>query len=244
MECYGQAPGFFGKLPSHGDFVSRRLPPQVRQCLDDWLQRALMHSKAELGPAWLATWGSSPLWRFVIGAGVCGEQAWAGVMMPSADRVGRCFPLLLGAGIDGTPSLNDCLTRHERWFAGLEALALSALDQHFSLDAFDAALAALHGPPAACIHSGLERHLGPGSCKGSVIALPLDVLLAPECPSLSGKSAWWTDGSVSVARSLAVCRGLPEPFTFAAFLDGCWEQRGWAVQARLGSIARRPDDAN
>jgi len=244
MECDGQAPGFFGKLPSHGDFVGRRLPPEVRQRLDEWLQRALMHSKAELGPAWLATWGSSPLWRFVIGAGVCGEQAWAGVMMPSADRVGRCFPLLLGAGIDGTPSLRDCLTRHEHWFAELEALALSALDRPFSLEAFDAALVALHGSPAACMPPGLERDVEAMSFKASVVALPVAGLPVLVCSSLSGKSAWWTDGSASVARSLAVCRGLPEPFAFPALVDGHWGPRGWALHAGPGNIERRPADAN
>ena len=223
MECHGQAPGFFGKLPSHGDFVGRRLPPEVRQCLDDWLQRALVRSKAELGLAWLATWGSSPLWRFVIGAGVCGEQAWAGVMMPSADRVGRCFPLLLTAPVDGTPSRGACLTRHGGWFDRLEALALSALDQEFSLDAFDAALAAAGDGPCAGTTTGCVRTPAPARVMTPCAA----TLKQPD--ALTGQSAWWGAGSPAVAPCVALYPGLPAPAHFAALLDGCWAERGWIV---------------
>jgi type VI secretion system protein ImpM len=226
MDCYGQAPGFFGKLPSHGDFVGRRLPPQVRQCLDDWLQRVLVHSKAELGPAWLATWGSSPLWRFVIGAGVCGEQAWAGVMMPSADRVGRCFPLLLGAGIDGTPSLRDCLTLHDGWFARIEELALSALEEACSLDGLDAALlAAGSGLPRAAALGRTPWRRAAAPAVAALDGMPLPAL-ADE--ALDGGSAWWTGGAPGLSPCLAVCAGLPAPAAFAAMLDGDWHARGWS----------------
>jgi type VI secretion system protein ImpM len=37
---------------------------------------------------------------------VCGPQAWAGVMMPSHDRLGRIFPLLLAA-VDGDAVAGD-----------------------------------------------------------------------------------------------------------------------------------------
>lgn len=219
-----QAPGFFGKLPSHGDFVTRRLPPGVRLCFDNWLQQGLVQSRIDLGEAWLPAWLGSPLWRFVIAAGVCGDQGWAGVMMPSHDRVGRCFPLTVMAGVDGTPSLRDCLTTHERWFVQLENLALSTLEEGFSLEAFDAALMAQHGAPmarAGAVPVGEMR-------KASV-----EAWRAGELPALAhealgaGQSAWWTEGSQQVAPCLAVRRGLPAPTGFAALLDGRWAERGW-----------------
>jgi type VI secretion system protein ImpM len=147
-------PGFFGKLRSHGDFVTRRLPPAFVQPFDAWLQAGLVHSRADLGARWLPLYLNSPLWRFVLAPGVCGPQAWAGVMMPSVDRVGRCFPLTLAAGIDGAPSLPDCRRLHAGWFGHLEALALSALDAGFDVDRFDAALQALGGAPPA--HPGID----------------------------------------------------------------------------------------
>jgi type VI secretion system protein ImpM len=145
-------PGFFGKLRSHGDFVTRRLPPAFVQPFDAWLQAGLVHSRADLGDRWLPLYLNSPLWRFALAPGVCGPQAWAGVMMPSVDRVGRCFPLTLAAGIDGAQSLPDFQHLHAGWFARLEALALSSLDAGFDLDRFDAALQALEG--AAPAHAG------------------------------------------------------------------------------------------
>jgi len=241
MECFGQAPGFFGKLPSHGDFVSRRLPLQVRQCLDDWLQRALMHSKAELGPAWLATWGSSPLWRFVIGAGVCGEQAWAGVMMPSADRVGRCFPLLLAASPGETPALAHCPRLFDDWLARLEALALSALEDGFSLEVFDADLIAAGAAPSAGVPARLTLdRWQPTPPEGFVMVLQGSP--APEC-SLEGQSAWWTQGSPLISPCMATCAGLPGPASFTALLDGRWVERGWSMLPALQALLPQPGNA-
>ncbi|WP_082493549.1 type VI secretion system-associated protein TagF [Massilia sp. Leaf139] len=209
------APGFFGKLPSHGDFVARRMPPAVRHRFDAWLQEGLLQSRADLGEAWLPTWLSSPLWRFVAAPGVCGAQAWAGVMMPSHDRVGRCFPLLLAAAFDGAPSLLDV---HAGWFEGLEALALSVLDEDFALDAFDAALMALGGPPSAAAHAPLHARAA---------GEPRVTLVDGGDRPGSGESAWWSEGSVQVAPCLAICAGLPPRHAFAALLDGRWAVHGW-----------------
>ncbi|QYF95740.1 type VI secretion system-associated protein TagF [Massilia sp. PAMC28688] len=215
--------GFFGKLPSHGDFVARRLPAPMQQRFDAWLQGALLRSREQLGPAWPGMWGASPIWRFALGPAVCGDQAWLGVMMPSADRVGRCFPLVLASALPALPVLADCLGPRDAWFGRLEALALSALEPDFSLDTFDAALLATAGVP-------VPGHAGPGA------ALPFSPAVSPieagRLPPLAGIamagiSAWWTDGSAHVGPSLACCHGLPAPAAFTAMLDGQWSARGW-----------------
>lgn len=227
MACHGQAPGFFGKLPSHGDFVGRRLPPEVRQCLDEWLQIALVQSRVDLGGGWLPTWLNSPIWRFVLGAGVCNRQAWAGIMMPSQDRVGRCFPLLLATGIDGTPLLRDCLTLDADWFERLEELALSALDEGFSLEAFDVALLGLgSGAPVAAAAGTAPPDL-------SVPYTEVRTDLASSVlagASFDGCSTWWTLGSPRVPACLAFHRGLPAPGLYGALLDGQWSERGWHAE--------------
>jgi len=222
----GEGPGFFGKLRTHGDFVGRRLPPPLRCALDAWLQQALLRSRQDLGAAWLPAWLNAPLWRFVLAPGVGGERACAGVMMPSLDRVDRCFPLVIALALEGTPSLLDCIGTHGAWFARLEDLALTTLDPDFSIDAFDAALAALDGAPRVQALDGAAGH-------GALPALPrfagLDSGRPPALAQapLAGQSAWWTDGASGVAPCLAVCRGLPAPAAFAALLDGAWEARGW-----------------
>jgi type VI secretion system protein ImpM len=50
---YDNAPGFYGKVTTHGDFVTRRLPRSFIDSWDEWLQLGLQHSKQRLGNAWL-----------------------------------------------------------------------------------------------------------------------------------------------------------------------------------------------
>lgn len=215
------APGFFGKLRSHGDFVSRRLPPSMQLPFDAWVQAGLVQSRADLGEAWLPTYLRSPLWRFVLAPGVCGPQGWAGLMMPSVDRVGRCFPLTLMASLDGVPSLRECLTVHENWYMQLEDLALTTLDEGFSIDVFDTALQALTYAPTVMVTAGTQPHAGPlASARDSG---------AFDDTAIDGCSAWWTDGSEQVAPSLALTPGLPAAAGFAAFLDGQWPGHGWQL---------------
>ncbi len=90
-------PGFFGKLPARGDFVSRRLDHKFRAGFDEWLQKSIAISQRQLGEGWLPAYLNAPIWRFVLGPDLCGEAPAIGVMMPSVDRVGRYFPLVLAA---------------------------------------------------------------------------------------------------------------------------------------------------
>jgi type VI secretion system protein ImpM len=220
--------GFFGKVSSHGDFVARRLAPSFLDPWDAWLQAGLQASRQALGAHWLATYLSSPIWRFALTPGVCGPSGWAGVLMPSVDRVGRHFPLTLAAA--GMAPL-DQLVHQGAWYSRLEELALSSLREGFSLESFDAALRALATPQGST----------PPAAGQAVLALdphrPLDQqLAAPSAQlligiagaALDGQSLWWTDGSAKVAPCLLVCRGLPAPDAFAALLDGDWQSHRWS----------------
>ena len=184
------APGFFGKVPSHGDFVARRLPAAFVSVWDGWLQAGLADSRGRLGADWLAAYLHSPIWRFALDAGVCGPQAWAGLMMPSVDRVGRYFPLTIGLPLDDKGLVPD-----EVWYAGVETLALSGLDPGFSLAAFDAALQALAAP--------------------NVHGVPLVPLVAPAEAAGAGRACFWRDGQAALTS-----RGLPAAERFAGMLDG------------------------
>jgi type VI secretion system protein ImpM len=219
--------GFFGKVSSHGDFVARRLPPSFQEPWDAWLQAGLQASRQALGPRWLATYLGSPIWRFALTPGICGASGWAGVLMPSVDRVGRHFPLTLAA--EGAAPL-DQMAHQGTWYSRLEELALSSLGEGFSLESFDAALRAL-APP---------QGLPPPANGYAVLALdpdqPLDdqlaepsarLLIGIAAAALDGQSLWWTDGSAKVAPCLLVCRGLPAPAAFAALLDGDWRSHRW-----------------
>lgn len=212
--------GFFGKVSSHGDFVSRRLPPSFQEPWDAWLQAGVRASRQALGPRWLAAYLSSPIWRFSLAPGVCGASGWAGLLMPSVDRVGRHFPLTLAAA--GAAPLEQ-LTRYGEWYGQLEQLALSTLADGFELDGFDAALRGLELPLVAGRANG-PIMLDPGMSLDDQLAVPSAQLLsAIASAALEGHSLWWTDGSDKVAPCVVVCRGLPEAESFAALLDGQWQ---------------------
>ena len=44
--------GFYGKLPSEGDFVTRRLPWEFTAAWDDWLQQGMQASREACRPCW------------------------------------------------------------------------------------------------------------------------------------------------------------------------------------------------
>lgn len=87
--------GFFGKLPSRGDFVRNSLPRAVAAPWDRWLQSVLPAAQVRLGGCWADVWHAARAWRFALAPGMCGPQPVTGVWLPSVDRVGRTFPLMI-----------------------------------------------------------------------------------------------------------------------------------------------------
>lgn len=116
------ATGFFGKIPSAGDFVSRNLAPAFVRPWDRWVARhlaPLLSADCEAG---------YPPLRFALGADFPGPVT--GVVMASADRAGRPFPLTLAAPVRiGFPPAA------EAWLDRLEAAGLAALEGRLDADA-------------------------------------------------------------------------------------------------------------
>lgn len=207
--------GYFGKVATLGDFVSRWLPADMMEAWDEWLQRCFQASREQLGGEWLSHYLSSPVWRFAIAPGVLSQDGWSGVMMPSVDRVGRYFPLMLASPANGP--LLDRVHHQVAWYDALDDLARSSLDPGFTLAQFDEA----PEPPASqAAPSGGTRWCLP--LQGDMTAAVAGVLLQE-------RSLWWTEGSPNVASSLLVCSGMPAADAFAAMLDGSWTEHGWAI---------------
>ena len=136
-------PGWFGKLACLGDFGSRRLPLQLTQACDQWLSRGVAGSQALLGERWLDAYLTAPVWRFAWAPGVVNSQWWLGVLMPSVDRVGRYFPLLVAQASFSPPLTPRALAQAEHWFAQVQAVMLGTLQAGATVEAFDAALTTL-----------------------------------------------------------------------------------------------------
>lgn len=164
-------PGWWGKLPGTGDFSSRRLDRGVRQRLDEWLQLELRAMRARHSH-WQSAYLGAPVWHFAAGAGLLDETPWLGVLMPSVDRVGRYFPLVIAQALPVAAAASVAQWWGRATAAALQALAEDqdpeqfedALEHHFP----DATSAAPSSSPARPMRSVWQ------SAAGAALPLTLD----------------------------------------------------------------------
>ena len=236
IEKTGQtvAPGWFGKLPFLGDFASRRLPDSFIKPWDEWLQPGLAAARDAMGERWLDLYLTFPVWRFVIPAGLLGDANWIGVLLPSVDRVGRCFPLTIcepvqrslleDSGLIGIDARLETLAN-----VGVQALdadSVEFLEQH--LVALDGLYAAAPAPAGAVprpipLEAWLQRQRASTDPLPAAwpLAAPVNAMLADAASrfvvaTLRDRALWWSpaDGTGS-GGALRL-----EPFPFSGRLLG------------------------
>jgi type VI secretion system protein ImpM len=246
--------GFYGKLPSHGDFLRRRVPDAFITPWDGWLQRCISESRAQLADDWLDVYLTSPVWRFACAAGVCGPSPVVGLMAPSVDRVGRYFPLTVvvqlpphASVVAAAVELGSCLDAIEQLV--IQTLAAEQVD----VEAFDAEL---RDRAVVAERARLTPLLAPESLVVDILtaSAPLSWQVPIAGPSdLTGMFAeliarrlstlyepltlWWTAGSARVEPSCLICRGLPAPEAFTPQLDGSWSASPWSSVPSAWSLS-------
>jgi type VI secretion system protein ImpM len=218
--------GVYGKVPVRGDFITRRLGRPFVDAWDDWLQDAISASRDALAEHWTDVYLTSPIWRFALGDGCCGPNTVVGVVMPSVDSVGRYFPLMLGRELPAGIELMGVIARLGAWFQAVEERALATLEMTFRLEMLDEPMALGISEPFAPAAAGNSLVL-PGHCIAVDPASGLDEVARVYGSMPRGRTLWWTQGSERVAPCVVLCPGLPRPSSFASFLDGEWEPRGW-----------------
>lgn len=219
--------GFYGKLPAHGDFIERGWSGGGVKGWDDWLQRALAVSREQLGEQWLDIYLTSPLWRFGLSAGCIDDHHWLGVLLPSVDRVGRYFPLVIGAELPTPCHLAAAMFGAEDWFTALEQRALAALEQNLDAEWLDTALSELPEPPQ---QTAPEHGSGFYCAAEPMRALP-ELLEWQWRTNPSAASLWRTSGSLRVQAGTLMAVGMAPPSGFAAMLGGDWARWGWITAA-------------
>jgi type VI secretion system protein ImpM len=242
--------GFFGKLPSRGDFIERRVSAALRDVWDAWLEQCIDASRRTLGDQWLDYYLTSPIWRFFLCDGIAGAASYGGVLVPSVDRVGRYFPLTVVVQLPIDVTALSFAEAAVDWFEEVERLCSSALEEpEVDLQAFDEALAA-----SADLLAGVDELPAPPAFPGRTaqwrwpIASTREVGAALSHPlivaahaSLRPLTMWWTDGSERIAPSALLVRGLPRPDSFASLLAGGWDERYWDGQL-VDEVPAAPQD--
>ncbi len=237
--------GYYGKLPCKGDFLQRCVSQEFVDAWDAWVQECLYASRQQLGERWRDAYLTSAVWRFALAEGICGSGAYAGVMVPSVDRVGRYFPLTVVTQLSSEDCLLDIACDAARpWFDSVESLLLQALEAaELELEAFNDQLAALTGQirrDGAAESSYLRGVMQQGQF--ALQSVPWHVPLASVSSlqraanvfasrelerSLRPLAVWWTEGSHTVAPAWLCTRGLPSPGSYAAMLTADWHAHEW-----------------
>lgn len=214
------APGWHGKLPALGDFASRRLEPSFLQLWDRWLSEGLGQLRQAHPAGWLEQYLAAPSWRFLITPGVfpgpLGRCHWAGVLMPSVDRVGRYFPFSIVQALPQAPVQVPTLLQ---WLHQLDDVAADALHEDWDTERLERELAALPAPqqlhapevpglPPLPPPEGLEIQLSGTADLVERLAL---AGAAAWLHATQGQSLWFADGEPP---RLLRTQGLPAPAAF------------------------------
>lgn len=213
-------PGWHGKLPTLGDFASRRLAPAFLTPWDGWLAAGMQQLRERDPAGWLDAYLAAPSQRFLLMPGVmpgeAGQRAWAGVLMPSVDRVGRYFPFSIAMALPTLPGTTAQLQSLWGWLGRLDELAADALHDDWTIDRLEAELARLAGPgrctplpapamPAAADGSLVDQPLPPGLD----IAQWLAAAAQQQWHERARGLAYWHSGSDHHPPGLRVSKGLP-----------------------------------
>jgi type VI secretion system protein ImpM len=194
-------PGWFGKMPNLGDFVSRRLPHEFIRGWDDWLQSGMAKARTEFGAEWPARYLVAPVRRFWLAPGLLGDTGWAGVLMPSVDGVGRYFPLTIAADVGGHDLA--AVLAAGTWFRAIDAAGRKVLDVNFSADDLENELAQVAPLPVDAPGDDAEaRRLA-------------ETWLAPD--RAREISLWWC-GDATQAAQFECFASLPPPAAFGSLL--------------------------
>lgn len=230
--------GFFGKLPTVGDFVSRGLSPALCEQLDQLLQAALVASTREGADARQVMEQAAPLMVSIRPGALCGT-GFTGVWIPSRDRVGRVFPLCVGRETAQDQSQVPLLWPSPAITRLLCAAVVKALQAQGGPDELMAALPTAAQWDAAAVERIPFSDMGDETVPAVSSASRLFALAGPEPAMPLGNRAlcsrlpWIVqmlgtrvapDGS---AERYFASRSVVAAEHYAALFDGRWAQWQW-----------------
>ena len=223
----------FGKLAAKRDFIAVCAPRDFLSVWEPWMQGGVSASRQSLGQEWQGAFLAAPIWRFWLGAEICGTTV-LGAFMSSLDGMGRYYPLTLFACADAGAAIPPPdVEAQDPWFAAAEDFLLSTLDETAPYATFTDALDRL-APPAHAAADALPD--GMSRIMDGTVATPLGKGPLPEAfaslraanhaSAYAAASFWWTLGGDAFAPVAFSCRRMPDPSLQAGMLTGHFAQPG------------------
>jgi type VI secretion system protein ImpM len=224
--------GLYGKLPAKRDFIAIGTTREFLAMWEAFMQGGVSASLLSLGTHWRGAFLTAPIWRFWLGAELCGATT-LGAFMPSLDGIGRYFPLTVfvqaeEGGALAPPELNSQI----EFFEAAEEFLLSTLEEGTSFEATTAALQSLRLPldrspplrPGATFLSDGSLLLRAGDTPfADMFALARE---AGHAQAYAASSFWWTAGGEGYPALALAKRRMPDPNVFTGMLTGNFESLG------------------
>jgi type VI secretion system protein ImpM len=224
--------GWYGKIPALGDFAARHLAPDFIGQWDEWLQRGIAASGLSKKEHLTTPIPNGLPWRFALMPGVCGNQAWVGVMLPSVDKIGRHFPLTIALALTPHADIIRTIFEPQDWYCAVEQVALSSQDGQCLPDDLERQLSAHPFPDYSAggdkqltqqLSTWWQRH----QHQPLILTLPVGARVYDELADAGlqllartglGRSIWWQQ-AVDGTLLLRAFAGLPPDHCFATLFN-------------------------
>ncbi|MDR0702334.1 MAG: type VI secretion system-associated protein TagF [Azoarcus sp.] len=212
--------GWFGKLPSVGDFAGKGMPQSVQETVHAWMSSGMAALVRTWSEEWRSAYLVSPVWHFAINGGIWDKFALVGCIAPSIDRVGRCSPLIVLRSF-GEADVRQVLPPESRWLYRVDAAIRRIIGECIAVGGVDGILAQL-----------MAREAAQASGAGILDGLDIDDCAAPrkawfswpDLPALFGerttRSFWWAEPSPRLPPRQLIHRGIPDEDLFCLLMDG------------------------
>jgi type VI secretion system protein ImpM len=222
--------GLFGKIQSKRDFIAIGTPRMFLSVWEPWIQSAISASRKELGRDWQPAFLTAPIWRFWLGADICGKTV-LGATMASMDGLGRYFPLTLIAVTSETESLAPPeVDPQDQWFATAESFLFTTLDHDRSFADVTRALEALPLPvgskPGTTMREAILFPKGAALAKvvsESFVDAFTAARIAGHVLTYASTTCWWTAGGEGYEPLTLTALRMPDPYLYTGMLTGRFE---------------------
>jgi type VI secretion system protein ImpM len=222
--------GLFGKIQSKRDFIAVATPRTFLSVWEPWIQSAISASRAQLGQDWQRAFLTAPVWRFWLGADICGKAVF-GAMMASMDGLGRYFPLTLIAMASDAESLAPPeIDPQDQWFAAAESFLFMTLEEKLGFEDVTQALEVMPSPASAkpCLTTPGSVLLPRGGAvthatTESFINAFADARVAGHAQTYAATTCWWTAGGEGYDPLVLIALRMPDPYVYADMLTGQFE---------------------
>ncbi|MDE1996626.1 MAG: type VI secretion system-associated protein TagF [Rhizobiaceae bacterium] len=239
-----EAQGYFGKVPSVGDFVFRALPVRTTEVWASQLQRWLAAARSADGASFQKSFLTSPVWRFALGRDVVSTESWIGLFAGSIDRVGREFPFTVMISVDLDPALKQPTMAIDAHLDPLETVMLAFMEGQMSWEELIAEIeisAKALRKTLKDIADGSQQLILPRDGEDMFCLSGSDQHGSSRTAyswAASGTSAqssafclWWHDDTRLQPATFCVSRGLPNAQAAIPLLIGDWPKHGWTLSS-------------